>query len=144
MNNNNALCIEDIEIGMSASFEKTLGEKEVRQFTELTGDDNPIHLDEEFAKDTFFKGRIVHGMFTASMISTVLGTKLPGTGAIYMSQSVTFKGPVFVGNSVRATATVVEMNEKRRIMTLKCECHVGDRLVLDGEAKVMVPSRNKP
>lgn len=143
MSENKAYCIEDIEVGMSATFEKMLGDDEVQQFAELTGDNNPVHLDDEFAKGTMFKARIAHGMLTASLISNILGTKLPGTGAIYMSQSVRFRAPVLIGDTVLVTVTVTEMNEKRRTVTMKCECHVGDKLVLDGEAKAMVPSRNQ-
>jgi len=136
-------CIEDLEVGMSASYEKVLGDAEVRQFADLTGDNNPIHLDEQYAQGTMFKERIAHGMLTASLISTVLGTILPGTGVIYMSQSIRFRAPVFIGDKVVTTVTVTELNEKRRTATLACECHVGDKLVLDGEAKGMVPSRNQ-
>jgi len=141
MGQNNAYCIEDLEVGMSASFEKVLGDAEVRQYAELTGDNNPVHLDDDFASGTMFKTRIAHGMLTASLISNILGTKLPGTGSIYMSQSVRFRAPVFIGDKVKVTATVTELNEKRRTVTLACECHVGDKLVLDGEAKAMVPSK---
>jgi len=141
MEQNNAYCIEDLKVGMSASFEKVLGDAEVRQYAELTGDNNPVHLDEEFAKGTMFKTRIAHGMLTASLISNILGTKLPGTGAIYISQSVRFRAPVFIGDNVKVTATITELHEERRIITLSCECHVGDKLVLVGEAKAMVPSR---
>ncbi len=141
MNHKVGFYIEDLEVGMTASFEKVLGDAEVRQFAELTGDNNPIHLDEDFAKETMFKQRIAHGMLTASLISTILGTKLPGTGVIYMSQNIRFRAPVFIGDKVVATVTVTEVNEKRRTATLSCECHVGDKLVLDGEAKGMVPSK---
>jgi len=143
MSENKAYCIEDIEVGMSASFEKVLGDAEVQMFADLTQDNNPIHLDDDYAKGTMFKARIAHGMLTASLISNVLGTKLPGTGAIYMSQSIRFRAPVFIDDNVVVTVTVTEMNEKRRTVTMKCECHVGDKLVLDGEAKAMVPSRNQ-
>ncbi len=143
MSKNSGYCIQDIEVGMSASFEKVLGDAEIRQFAELTGDNNPVHLDEEYAKGTMFKARIAHGMLTASLISNILGTKLPGTGAIYMSQSIRFRAPVFVGDNVQVTVTIIEMNQKRCTVTMKCECHVGDKLVLDGEAKAMVPSREQ-
>lgn len=143
MSQNKSYCIEDLEVGMSDSFEKTLGDAEIQKFIELTDDNNPVHVDDEFAKGTMFKKRIVHGMLTASLISNILGTKLPGTGAIYMSQSVRFRAPVFIGDNVRVEAKITELNEKRRIITLSCTCHVGDKLVLDGEAKAMVPSREQ-
>ncbi|HFC04064.1 MAG TPA: MaoC family dehydratase [Rhizobiales bacterium] len=136
-------CIEDLEVGMTSTFEKVLGDAEVRQFAELTGDNNPIHLNEEFAAGTMFKQRIAHGMLTASLISTILGTQLPGTGVIYMSQSVRFRAPVFIGDKVVASVEVIALDRKRRIATLSCQCHVGDKLVIDGEAKGLVPSREQ-
>ena len=143
MSENNALCFEDMHIGMSAQIEKVLGNEEVQTFAELTGDNNPIHLNEEYAANTIFKGRIAHGMLTASLISNVLGTKLPGTGAIYLSQSVRFRAPVMVGDTVVVNACVTNMNEKRKIVTLSCQCKVGDVVVLDGEAKVMVKAKSR-
>ena len=140
---NQGYFFEDLEVGMTASFEKVLGDAQVRQFAELCGDDNPIHLDEEFAAGTMFKARIVHGMLTASLISTIMGTKLPGIGVIYMSQNIRFRAPVFIGDKVVASVRITELNEKRRIVTLACQCHVGDKLVLDGEAKGVVPSKQQ-
>lgn len=136
-------CIEDIEIGQSASFEKILGRNEVDTYADLTGDTNPVHMNEDYAKTTMFGQCIAHGMLTASLITNVLGTKLPGTGAIYLSQSVRFRAPVCVGQTVVVTARVTDMDTKRRQVTLACEAKVGDKLVMDGEARVMVPSRQK-
>ncbi len=141
MSENNALSFEDMHVGMSETIEKIIGNDEVQIFAELTGDNNPIHLDEDYAASTMFKGRIAHGMLTASLISNILGTKLPGTGAIYLSQSVRFRAPVMLGDNVIVNVTVSDMNEKRKIVTLACKCSVGDKVVLDGEAKVMVSSK---
>lgn len=141
MSENNALSFEDMHVGMSETIEKVIGNDEVQIFAELTGDNNPIHLDEDYAATTMFKGRIAHGMLTASLISNILGTKLPGTGAIYLSQSVRFRAPVMLGDNVVVSVTVSDMNEKRKIVTLTCKCSVGDKVVLDGEAKVMVSSK---
>lgn len=141
MSENNALSFEDMHVGMSETIEKVIGNDEVQIFAELTGDNNPIHLDEDYAATTMFKGRIAHGMLTASLISNILGTKLPGTGAIYLSQSVRFRAPVMLGDNVVVSVTVSDMNEKRKIVTLACKCSVGDKVVLDGEAKVMVSSK---
>lgn len=141
MSENNALCFEDMHVGMNETIEKIIGNDEVKTFADLTGDNNPIHLDEDFAATTMFKGRIAHGMLTASLISNILGTKLPGTGAIYLSQSVRFRAPVMLGDNVVVSVTVSEMNEKRKIVTMACKCSVGDKVVLDGEASVMVPSK---
>lgn len=136
-------CIEDIKIGLSASHEKTLGRDEVDTYADLTGDYNPVHVNPEYAATTMFGECIAHGMLTASLITNVLGTKLPGTGAIYLSQSARFRAPVCVGQTVVVTATVTDMDEKRRQVTLACEAKVGDKLVMDGEARVMVPSRQQ-
>jgi 3-hydroxybutyryl-CoA dehydratase len=102
---------------------------------------NPVHLDQEFAKNTMFKGRIAHGMLTASFISTVLGTKLPGPGCIYISQDLRFRAPVRVGDTVRAEVTVSEILRDKKRVVLLTKCTVGDRVVVDGTAVVMVPSR---
>jgi 3-hydroxybutyryl-CoA dehydratase len=143
MGHNPGYFIEDLKVGMSASYEKVIGEDEVIAFAELTGDNNPIHLDEEFAKGTMFKTRIAHGMLSASLLSTILGTKLPGTGVIYLSQSIRFRAPVKLGDLVVATATVTKIDQKRRRATMACECKVGDVVVLDGEAVGLVPSRGQ-
>ena len=133
--------IEDLSVGMEASHEKTLAEADITQFAELTGDRNPVHLDDGYAAKTPFKARIAHGMLTASLISTVLGMKLPGPGAIYLSQTVRFRAPVRMGDHVIATARVTELDSARKRATLACTCTVEGKTVLDGEAVVMVPSR---
>lgn len=133
--------IEDLSVGMEASHEKTLAEADVTLFADLTGDRNPVHLDDGYAAKTPFKVRIAHGMLTASLISTVLGMKLPGPGAIYLSQTVRFRAPVRVGDHVIATARVTELDGARKRATLACTCTVEGKTVLDGEAVVMVPSR---
>ncbi len=141
MSTNKSHYFEDLKIGMSAEYEKRIGEAEVVKFAELTGDTNPVHLDEEFAKGTMFKTRIAHGMLSASLISTILGTQLPGTGVIYLSQNLRFRAPVKLGDSVVASVTITELNERRKRATLSCKCTVGETVVLDGEAVVMVPSK---
>ena len=133
--------IDDLKPGMSESFTKTITERDIQLFGEVSGDVNPVHFDEEYAKTTMFKGRIAHGMLSAGFISTVLGTKLPGPGAIYLSQSLKFKAPVRAGDTVRARATVTAIVPEKRRVTLATTCHVGDTVVIEGEAVVMVPSR---
>ena len=133
--------IEDLTVGMVAEFERTVTGSDIDMFADVSGDTNPVHLDEDYAATTVFKSRIAHGMLTASFISTILGTKLPGPGSIYLSQSLRFKAPVKPGDKVVARATVTELRSERRRATLTCECLVGDTIVLDGEAEVMVPSR---
>jgi 3-hydroxybutyryl-CoA dehydratase len=133
--------IEDLSVGMSASYAKTVTEADVILFAGITGDDNPVHINEEFAASTMFKGRIVHGMFSAGLISTVLGTRLPGPGCIYVSQQLKFKAPVRIGDTVTATATIKEVNAEKRRVILETVCTVKGRMVLDGESLMMVDSR---
>jgi 3-hydroxybutyryl-CoA dehydratase len=133
--------IEDLSIGMSASHAKTVTEADVILFAGISGDDNPMHTNEEFASDTLFSGRIVHGMFSAALISAVLGTRLPGPGCIYVTQILKFKAPVRIGDTVTATATVKEIDADRRRVMLETVCNVKGKMVLDGEALMMVNTR---
>ncbi len=133
--------LEDLHVGQSASFAKTVSESDVYTFAGITGDNNPVHINAEFAATTPFKERIVHGMFSAGLISAVLGTRLPGPGAIYIDQSLKFKAPVLIGDTVKATATVTEIDAKRRRITLKTTCTVKDKVVADGAATIMVDKR---
>ncbi len=134
--------IEDIEVGQSASVEKRLDAAAVRAFAEISGDFNPVHLDAVFAASTRFGRPIVHGMLTASLISTVVGTRLPGKGSIYVSQTLKFIAPVFVGDVVRAEAVVREVLARRRRVVLDTRCLVGEKAVLKGEAVMLAPSRS--
>jgi 3-hydroxybutyryl-CoA dehydratase len=133
--------LEDLAVGQSASYAKTVTEADIVLFAGVSGDTNPMHLNQEFAAKTAFKGRIAHGMLSAGFISTVLGTKLPGAGAIYLSQSLKFKAPVRPGDTVQAKATVTALLPEKRRVTLSTVCTVGDVVVIEGEAVVMVPSR---
>ncbi|NNG06080.1 MAG: MaoC family dehydratase [Inquilinus sp.] len=135
--------LEDLAVGMSASFAKTLTDADIILFSGVSGDTNPVHLNEEYARETLFKGRISHGMLSAGFISAVLGTKLPGPGAIYISQSLRFTAPVRAGDTVTARCTVTEIVPEKRRAVLKTECLVGGKVVIDGEATVMVPTREK-
>jgi 3-hydroxybutyryl-CoA dehydratase len=135
--------IEDLKPGMSESFTKTVSERDVELFGEVSGDVNPLHFDEGFAKGTIFKGRIAHGVLSASYISTVLGMKMPGPGTIFMSLTTRFKAPVRIGDTVTATCTVREVNAEKRRVVFDCVCKVGETTVIDGEAMVMAPSRAK-
>lgn len=135
------LYVEDIVEGLERSFTKTVTEADVQAFGEVSGDFNPVHFDEAYAATTMFGGRIAHGMMTASLISAVIGEQLPGAGAIYLSQSLRFRAPVRVGDTVVAKCKVQAVDVVKRRLTLICTCHVGDKLVLDGEALVLAPSR---
>ena len=134
---------EDLSPGMSEVFSKTITEADLIMFAGVSGDTNPIHLDEEFASGTMFESRIAHGMLTASLVSTVLGTKLPGPGCVYVSQSIKFIAPVRIGDTVVARASVGELQTERRRVFMTTICMVGEKKVLDGEAVLMVPIRER-
>lgn len=132
---------EDLSVGMSESLMRTVMADDVIGFAKLSGDDNPVHLSDHFAAQTPFRERIAHGLYTASLISALLGTRLPGPGAIYISQSLNFRAPVRIGDVVLARVEVIEIEADKRRAVLHCECTVDAKTVLDGEAIVMVPSR---
>ena len=133
---------DQLNIGMNAFFAKTITNSDVILFAGISGDTNPVHLNDEFASTTRFKDRIVHGMLTASLISTVIGTKLPGPGSIYVNQNLRFKAPVLIGQTATASVEVVNILSKKQIVELKTICKVKGKIVLDGEAAVLVPERN--
>lgn len=134
---------EDLEVGMSDVFAKTITDADIITFAGISGDTNPVHLNHEFASETIFEGRIAHGMLTASFVSTVIGTKLPGPGCIYVSQNLRFKAPVRSGDTVTAICTVEKLIPEKCFIELKTICTVNGKTVVDGEATIMVPSRNK-
>ena len=135
------LAFEDLTLGLTEVLSKTVSSSDVVGFAEATGDRNPIHLSEHFAAKTPFGGRIAHGLYTASLISAVLGTRLPGPGAVYISQTLNFRAPVRIGDTVVVEVKVVELIEGKRRARLACTCSVAGEIVLDGEAWVKVPSR---
>ena len=135
------LFFEDLSLGMTETYVKEVKSSDVVGFAEISGDRNPIHLSEHFAARTPFGGRIAHGLYAASLISAVIGTRLPGPGAVYLSQTLNFRAPVRIGDHVEATVEVVELAEKGRRVKLACRCTVGDTLVLEGEALVKVPGK---
>ncbi|MCF8479708.1 MAG: MaoC family dehydratase [Rhodospirillum sp.] len=132
---------EDLKEGMSASLAKTVTESDIYTFAGVSMDTNPAHLNEEYASQTMFKGRIAHGMLAAGFISAVLGTKLPGPGAIYVGQTLKFKAPVRIGDTVTAKVEVTALVPAKKFVTLRTLCTVGGKPVVDGEATVMVSSR---
>jgi len=132
---------EDLKTGMAATMSRTITETDLRNFSGVSGDTNPMHLNEEFAKKTVFGGCVVHGMLTASLISAVVGTKLPGPGCIYMSQTLKFLAPVHIGETVYAVATVKELTPGKNRVLLDTKCYVKDKVVIDGEALIKVASR---
>ena len=138
------LYFEDLELGMRESLRKTVESEDVVGFAELTGDHNPIHLSDHFARKTRFGERIVHGLYTASLISAVIGMRLPGPGSVYVSQTLNFRGPVKIGDVIEVNVEVVELVEAGRRVRLKCERLVEGRLVLDGEGVLSVPRAQAP
>jgi 3-hydroxybutyryl-CoA dehydratase len=133
--------LEDLSVGQSAELARTVTGADLEAFADVTGDDNPVHLDEAFAAATPFGGRIAHGMLSAGYISAVIGTRLPGSGAIYVSQSLRFRRPVRIGDTVTARAEITAIDEARGRVTLKTVCSVAGKAVVDGEAEIMVPRR---
>lgn len=132
---------EDLAIGQSASFAKTITEADILLFAAVSGDTNPVHINAEAAAASMFKERIAHGMLSASLISTVLGTRLPGAGTVYLGQNLKFKAPVRIGQTVTATVTVTALDPVKKRVTLDTVCLVGGKPVIEGEAVVMVQSR---
>jgi len=142
MNALNGYDFEDLEPGMQACFAKTITEADIILFAGASGDNNAMHINEEFAQSTPFRGRIAHGMLTASVISAAIAGRLPGPGTVYLGQNLRFKAPVRPGDTVQATVTVKELSVEKRRVTLTTVCTVGDRIVVDGDALVMPTSRS--
>ena len=134
------ICIEDIELGMVRSVTKRVSDRDIELFAEISTDRNPVHLDEAYARDTIFEGRIAHGMLTAGLISAVIGEQLPGHGTVYLGQSLKFLGPVRPGDEVTAEVEVTAIDHARRRVTLDTRCLVAGKPVLKGEALVLAPS----
>jgi 3-hydroxybutyryl-CoA dehydratase len=132
---------EDLRVGQSASLAKTITEADILLFAAVSMDTNPVHLDVETARQSMFKERIAHGMLSAGLISAVLGTRLPGPGTVYLGQTLRFRAPVRIGDTVTATAEVTAVEPGKNRATLKTVCTVGGTPVIEGEATVMVPSR---
>ena len=131
--------LDELEPGMSATIEHTVSERDIQLFGEATGDMNPVHFDEDYARKTVFRGRVAHGALSIGFISALLGTKLPGDGSIFLSASIVFKLPVRIGDTVVTTATVREING--RAVVMDCVCTVDGRQVLESEAHVLAPRR---
>ncbi len=135
------IVIEDIEIGMVRYLRKQVTEDDIEMFATISTDRNPVHLDDDYAKNTIFQGRVAHGMLTAGLISAVIGEQLPGHGTVYLGQSLKFLAPVRPGDMVYAEVKVTDIDPTRRIVRMDCLCSVEDKKVLVGEATVLAPSR---
>lgn len=132
---------EDLTVGQEASLSNTVSERDIQVFADVSGDRNPVHLDADYAAKTMFKQRIAHGILSAAYISAVFGMKLPGPGAIYISQTLSFKAPVKIGDTVVTTVKVVELVPEKKRARFETVCTVGGKPVLTGEAQLMIPSR---
>jgi 3-hydroxybutyryl-CoA dehydratase len=134
---------EDVKVGDSAEVAHTFTEQDIQTFGDLSGDFNPLHFDEEWAKQTMFGGRIAHGILTAALVSNVIGMKLPGTGTIYLSQKMRFRGPVRINDTITAKVEVIEKNDEKQRITLSTICtNQEGNVVLDGEALVTIMRMN--
>lgn len=132
--------IAEIEPGMTAIYARTVTEADIVAFAGVSGDDNPVHLNQDYAAMTMFKGRIAHGMLSVGYISAVIGTRLPGPGCVYLTQSLRFKAPVRIGDTVTARVTVTKVDRARNRVNLSTVCTVDGKVVIDGEAEVMAPA----
>lgn len=133
---------EELEVGMTAAYARTIGPADLVMFAGISGDTNPMHLNEEYAGQTMFAGTIAHGMLCSSFISTVVGTRLPGPGCVYVSQTLKFKAPVRPGDTVTARATVTQLIPEKKRAVLETICTVGEKVVISGEAQVLVPTKS--
>jgi 3-hydroxybutyryl-CoA dehydratase len=131
--------LEDIKPGDSETLSRTVTERDIQLFGEATGDMNPVHFDEEYARKTIFRGRVAHGALTIGFLSALIGTKLPGAGTIFVSASIVFKGPVRIGDTVTVTCTVREVEGRHAI--IECISRVGETVVMESEVKVLVPKK---
>ncbi|HEY9567753.1 MAG TPA: MaoC family dehydratase [Thalassobaculum sp.] len=133
--------LEDLEVGMRADYAREVTQEMIECFAEVSGDFNPLHLDDDYARETVFKGRIAHGILSASFISKVFGTVMPGKGSVYISQTLRFLAPVRIGDTVVTTVEVTAIDQDRRRVSFKSRCKVGTTVVIDGDALILVPSR---
>jgi 3-hydroxybutyryl-CoA dehydratase len=133
---------EDLHVGQTATLSKTITEEDLQMYSAVSLDTNPIHMDDNVARQSRFGGRVAHGMLSAGLISALLGTRLPGPGTIYLRQSLKFRAPVKIGHTVDAVVEITDLNLSRKSATLRTRCLVKEDVVIDGEAIVLVPTRD--
>lgn len=131
--------LEDIFVGMSESYSQTITDADIKSFSGISGDRNPVHLDENYAESSRFKKRIAHGMLSASFFSALFGTKLPGEGSIYVSQNLKFRRPVYIGDTIVATIEVTKVDLGKRRVYFNTYCKVGNAKVITGDAEIYIP-----
>ena len=137
----NSIPIEEIKIGMKASYSQTITDTDIKAFAGISGDRNPVHMDEEYASNSRYKKRIAHGLMTASYFSALFGTKIPGEGCVYVSQTLNFKKPVYVGDTVTATVEVFNVDLEKFRVFFRTVCRVKQRIVTDGVAEIYIPNK---
>lgn len=135
----NQIPLEEIEIGMEVSYSQTITDADIKAFSGISGDKNPVHMDDEYAKNSRYKKRIVHGMLSSSFFSALFGTKIPGEGCVYVAQSLRFKRPVYLDDTVVASVTVTNVDLKKKRVFFQTVCKVNNKIVIDGEAELYVP-----
>lgn len=131
--------INEIKIGMSESYSQTISEADVKAYAGISGDRNPVHMDDEYAEKSRYKKRIAHGMISSSFFSALFGTKLPGPGCVYVHQSLNFKRPVYIGDTVTSIITVTRIDEIKNRVFFDTVCKVKNKVVIDGEAELYIP-----
>ena len=134
--------IEDLKVGQEAILSKTITEADIANFSEVTGDNNPVHISDDFASKTIFKKRVAHGFFTASLISTLIATKLPGPGSIYISQTLKFLAPAYIGDNILTKAIIQKIDKEKRRVNLLTECFISNKKILTGEAEILVDTKS--
>lgn len=135
----NQIPLKEIEIGMEVSYSQTITDADIKAFSGISGDKNPVHMDDEYAKNSRYKKRIAHGMLSASFFSALFGTKIPGEGCVYVAQSLRFKRPVYLDDTVVASVTVTNVDLKKKRVFFQTVCKVNNKIVIDGEAELYVP-----
>jgi len=138
------LTIDQIVIGMQVSYSHTVTDADVKSYAGLSGDNNPVHMSDEYAQNSRFKARIAHGLFSAGFFSAMFGTRLPGPGCVYISQNLVFKAPVYLQDTVKAIVCVKAVNVRKRVVTFRTYCTVKGQLVIDGEAEIFIPKKPTP
>jgi 3-hydroxybutyryl-CoA dehydratase len=139
INNETLPIIGHLKVGMTESYEQTITDADIKTFAGLSGDNNPVHMSEEYAEKSRFKKRIAHGLLSASFFSALFGTKLPGYGCIYVSQSLNFRRPVYIGDTVKATIEIFKIDKDKSRVFFKTFCRVKGKIVIDGKAEIFIP-----
>ena len=135
--------IEDLNVGQEAILSKTITEADIANCSRVTGDNNPVHISDDFASKTIFKKRVAHGFFTASLISTLIATKLPGPGSIYISQTLKFLAPAYIGDNILTKAIIQKIDKEKRRVNLLTECFISEKKILTGEAEILVDTKSE-